>query len=246
MKKVIENKEKIKALIQEYQEKGGDDVFCKLIKETKVLRQYAINKIQRPKSITNRELEQECNIALYKVATLYDTTKDGKVTNYIINAMERAMIHYIRNEQNIIYISNNRHYKNATIRKFIAEYMSEYGETPADDIILATLKDKHIYEADVFEYHKTSAMGTYTNIDDIEYAVEDTFEEEEEEQQELAKELLEIAKPHEQELLKMIYYENKSYSDVARELKCSRENIRQKHDRAINRIKKHLEKRKDK
>lgn len=242
MKNVIENKDKIKALIQEYQEKGGDDVFCKLVKETKVLRQYAINKIQRPASITNKELEQECNIALYKVATLYDTTKDGKVTNYIINAMERAMIHYIRNEQNIIYISNNRHYKNATIRKFIAEYVSEYGEMPTDNIILAALKDKNIYESDVFEYHKTSLMSNYTEISQIEYATEDVFEEEE---RELAEELLKLAKPHEQELLKMIYYENKSMSDVARELKCSRENIRQKHDRAINRIKKHLEKRKD-
>lgn len=237
------NSENIKELIKKYQENNNEDVFNELLKETRALRQYSINKIQKQSSITKQELEQECDIALYKAALAYDTQQNGKVTNYIINAMTRAMIRFVRTEQSIIHIPNNRLNANALIRTVINNYEKINGEPPDDDLLLEKIreKDKTMTINDIKEYYKTNLMGNQVSIDDIEYELPNisNIDDEREFMKEKLSILTNCLNEQEIELLKEIYYEDKSFSDISKEHNCSRENIRQKHDRILKKIRKY-------
>jgi DNA-directed RNA polymerase specialized sigma subunit len=187
MKKFDIIDEKLKIIVKEYQLKGGDDTFATIVDISKPLINYSIKAMKYPSKITKKELQQECMVALYQSIISYDTSHSGKITNYIITAMKNAMIQYIRNEQNIIHISNNRLTVNSKIRKFISDYENSFGITPDENVIIDGLSDKNITLQDIVEYYNTMYMNTYDDIYEKEYATIDDYNEEEDDEDSIKK-----------------------------------------------------------
>ena len=53
------------------------------------------------------------------------------------------MIRFVRTEQNIIHIPNNRLNANALIRTVINNYEKVNGEPPGDDLLLERIREKN-------------------------------------------------------------------------------------------------------
>jgi RNA polymerase sigma factor (sigma-70 family) len=235
--------ENIAALIIKFKAASNKDIqnkaFCEILKLCEPIIKMVIRKLKYKPPITFEELEHEAEVTLFKLLKKYEVKENGpKFSNYAATYIENSLINYIRKTQNILYISKNQFEKNSKIKKFINEYEIEHDAMPSDDEIM---KETGMSKNDILNYRETINNEYYDieeidDIEDIDAIIEvnnkDPFKDER------LNILFNEINPDEQKFLLQLIENDFNYAKVAKIEKCSRENIRQKYERLITKMKK--------
>jgi RNA polymerase sigma factor (sigma-70 family) len=234
--------ENIDKLIVEYKTAKNKELqnktFEEILKLCEPLIRTAIRKVKYKPPVTLEELEQEAMSTLFLMINNYENkTSNMKFSNYAITYIENSLINYIRKTQNILYISKNQFEKNAKIKKFINEYETKNGKMPSDEEIMTI----GITKDDLLNYRNTS-NNEYYNIEEID-DIEDIdavigYQENKHFKDDRLNELYEELNPSEQKFMIELVENDLNFAKVAQIYNCSRENIRQKYERLITKLKK--------
>lgn len=212
-------------------------ILTEIFKMLKPLIHYTINMMKYKEPITREELETICCTRIWEIVEKYQKCENLAFTSYIVTDIKFTMINYIRETQRAIKIPHGVLKKNAKIREIEEDAMKIKRRKPTDEELIGFGFKKEEIE----RYKETTAL------DDIAVINEETESCTIEDYVELEgfdNEKLEVAynklNENDRKILDEIVIEGKSYSDVAREQGCTRQNIQTKYKKIIKKLKEEL------
>jgi RNA polymerase sigma factor (sigma-70 family) len=181
-----------------------------------LLKQYQRYLIKVASTLTKddyikEELIAEGNIGLWKAYQRY-TEGDGELHSYLISYIKGYMLNYLTTNTRTI--------------KVPANIVHHINRTEGLEFTSTLSLDKKIGDED------SSTLG-----DMVEDHYEDNYLDDQQESiRSLLRQYLNQLKERYQTILKLRYFEEKTYLEISDELNTSVENIRQQHDKAINQL----------
>lgn len=185
------------------------------------------------------DLVQDANIALINAAHKFDPSKGFQFTSYCVLAIRQYLIDEIRRNKSGIKFGADMRKKMNDLREL------------CDDL---TQRDEYMYTIDEIKslYPELFTEGLYRALNsenqipsdsiDTDFASESDNVDQRIDQEYIKKklhQLLHILTQKQQEVIKKLYFEEKSIEVVAGELNCTRENVRMTRENALRTLRKH-------